>query len=120
MSCGVGRRCGSDLVLLWLWCRLAATALIQPLAWNFHMTWVRPQSEKKPPKHWKLGLVFPWPRRGAALGGEMGSAQAWAFEAPALATPSSGVIGPWGQEATPTGAAAFLRCIPSSRACRCW
>ena len=23
-----------DLVLLWLWCRLAATALIRPLAWE--------------------------------------------------------------------------------------
>ena len=23
-----------DLVLLWLWCRLAAVALIQPLAWE--------------------------------------------------------------------------------------
>ena len=23
-----------DLALLWLWCRLAATALIQPLAWE--------------------------------------------------------------------------------------
>ena len=34
MSCGVGRRCGLDLVLLWLWCRLAATALIRPLAWE--------------------------------------------------------------------------------------
>ena len=34
MSCGVGRRCGSDLVLLWLWCRLAATAPIGPLAWE--------------------------------------------------------------------------------------
>ena len=34
MSCGVGRRCGSDLVLLWLWCRPAATAPIQPLAWE--------------------------------------------------------------------------------------
>ena len=32
MSCGVGRRCGSDLALLWLWCRPAATAPIQPLA----------------------------------------------------------------------------------------
>ena len=32
MSCGVGRRRCSDLVLLWLW--LAATALIQPLAWE--------------------------------------------------------------------------------------
>ena len=34
MSCGVGHRHGSDLVLLWLWCRLAAVALIKPLAWE--------------------------------------------------------------------------------------
>ena len=34
-SCGVGRRRGSDLVLLWLWCsRLAAVAPIRPLAWE--------------------------------------------------------------------------------------
>ena len=33
-NCDVGRRCGSDLVLLWLWCRPAATALIRPLAWE--------------------------------------------------------------------------------------
>ena len=34
MSCGVGLRHGSDLVLLWLWRRPAAAALIQPLAWE--------------------------------------------------------------------------------------
>ena len=34
MSCGVGRECGSDLVLQWLWCRPAAVALIRPLAWE--------------------------------------------------------------------------------------
>ena len=34
LSCGVGCRCGSDLALLWLWCRLAATAPIRPLAWE--------------------------------------------------------------------------------------
>ena len=34
MSCGVGRRCGSDLALLWLWCSLAAVAPIRPLAWE--------------------------------------------------------------------------------------
>ena len=28
LSCGVGHRCDSDAVLLWLWCRLAAAALI--------------------------------------------------------------------------------------------
>ena len=34
MSCGVGRRCGSDLVLLRLWSSLGATAPIRPLAWE--------------------------------------------------------------------------------------
>ena len=34
VSYGVGRRYGLDPVLLWLWCRLAATALIRPLAWE--------------------------------------------------------------------------------------
>ena len=34
MSCGVGRRLGSDPVLLWLWRRLAAVAPIRPLAWE--------------------------------------------------------------------------------------
>ena len=34
VSCGVGHRHGLDLALLWLWCRLAAIALIQPLAWE--------------------------------------------------------------------------------------
>ena len=32
VSCGVGRRRGSDLVLLWLRCMLAATTLVGPLA----------------------------------------------------------------------------------------
>ena len=32
MSCGVGYRTGSDLVLLWLWHGPAAIALIEPLA----------------------------------------------------------------------------------------
>ena len=34
MSCGVGCRCGSDLALLWLWCRPAVAAPIRPLAWE--------------------------------------------------------------------------------------
>ena len=32
MSCGVGCRCDSNMVVWWWWCRLAAVALIQPLA----------------------------------------------------------------------------------------
>ena len=34
LSYGVGRRCGLDPELLWLWHRLAATAPIRPLAWE--------------------------------------------------------------------------------------
>ena len=34
MSCGVGQRLSLDLVLLWLWRRLAASALIRPLVWE--------------------------------------------------------------------------------------
>ena len=32
--CGVGHRCNSDPMLLWLWYRPAATAVIRPLAWE--------------------------------------------------------------------------------------
>ena len=31
---GIGRRCGSDPKLLWLWYRQAAAALIRPLGWE--------------------------------------------------------------------------------------
>ena len=34
MNCGIGHRRGSDLALLWLWCRPAATAPIQSLDWK--------------------------------------------------------------------------------------
>ena len=34
VSRGVGPRCGLDLALLWLWCRLEAVSSIQPLAWE--------------------------------------------------------------------------------------
>ena len=34
MSCGIGCRRGSDLVLLWLWHTPAATAPMGPLAWK--------------------------------------------------------------------------------------
>ena len=34
MSCGVGFGRGSKPVLLWMWGRLVAVALIDPLAWE--------------------------------------------------------------------------------------
>ena len=42
-----------DLALLWLWRRLAATAAIQPLAWNFHVPQVWPKKAKKKKKRIK-------------------------------------------------------------------
>ena len=52
MSCGVGRRRGSDLALLWLWCRLAATAPIRPLAWEppYAVAAAQEIAKKKKPK----------------------------------------------------------------------
>ena len=34
MSCGVGHRCSSDPMLLWLWYRPESVAPIQSLAWE--------------------------------------------------------------------------------------
>jgi len=34
VRCGVGHKCGLDMALLWLWCRLVATAPIRLLAWE--------------------------------------------------------------------------------------
>ena len=40
VSCGVGRRLGSDPVLLWLWHSSESdAALIRSLAGNLHMPW---------------------------------------------------------------------------------
>ena len=55
MSCGVSDRCGSDLVVLWLWCNPLAAALIRPLAWD------RPYAEgaalKRKKKYANLPLI---------------------------------------------------------------
>ena len=59
MSCGVGRRHGLDLALLWLWHRLAATALIRPLAWELPCaTDVDPKRKKKKKDEKLLHLVL--------------------------------------------------------------
>ena len=51
MNCGVGRRGGWDPDLLWLWCRLAAIALIRSLAWEPpYATGVAPEKGKKKKK----------------------------------------------------------------------
>ena len=48
VSCGVGRRRGSDLASLWLWYRPAAVAPIRPLAWE--LPYAADTSLKKPKK----------------------------------------------------------------------
>ena len=51
MSCGVGRRRGSDPTLLWLWRRPAAATPIQPLAWEPpHATEAAQEKAKRPKK----------------------------------------------------------------------
>ena len=51
VSCGVGHRRGSDLVLLWLWCQMTATAPIGPLAWEPpYATGVAPEKAKNKTK----------------------------------------------------------------------
>ena len=58
VSCGVGRRRGSDPMLVWLWCRLAATAPIQPLAWELAYAegaaLKRKKKERKRKRHVKI------------------------------------------------------------------
>ena len=56
----VGRRCGSDLALLWLWCRLLeATSLITPLAWE--PPYAASVALEKTKKNLQKGIVTPTP-----------------------------------------------------------
>ena len=55
--CGVGHRCGLDPVLLWLWCRSAAAALILPLAWEFPYAMGMPPLPPKKQRHSSL-VIF--------------------------------------------------------------
>ena len=71
VSCGVGHKRSSDLVWLWLWCRLAAIALIWPLVWELpYATGVALKSKKKKRqkkkailsyKEWKAIVLFSHP-----------------------------------------------------------
>ena len=54
MSCGIGRSCGLDPELLWLWYRLAAAAPIQPLAWEPPYA-MRAALNRPPPKKSESG-----------------------------------------------------------------
>ena len=59
MSCGVGRRYGLDLALLWLWSRPAAVATTGPLDWEPpHATDVALKRQKKTQKPKKQKLYY--------------------------------------------------------------
>ena len=62
MSCVVGHRDSLDLALLWLWCRTAATALIQPLAWELpYAMGVALKRKKKKKEYVKVSISLPSP-----------------------------------------------------------
>ena len=77
MSCGVGCRHGSDPALLWLWCRLVATALIRPLAWEppyaagaaQEIAKTQKKKKKEDEMYLDKGLTGAWPmaRRGSTF-----------------------------------------------------
>ena len=71
MCCGVGRRCGSDSELLWLWCRPAAVAQIRPLAWEpaVGVALKRQKKKKKSKESFGVGYkMWPGSERALALG----------------------------------------------------
>ena len=61
MSCGVGLRHGSDLVLLWLWRRPAATAPSRPLAWESPYGPQKTKDKKKKKRNERkwISICFP-------------------------------------------------------------
>ena len=63
MSCGVGHRCGLDLVLLWLWHRSAAVAPIRPLIWEspYAVEADFKKKKKKAKKIFKIKILIPYP-----------------------------------------------------------
>ena len=62
MSCGVGRRHDLDPVWLWLWCRLAAAALIRPLVWEPPYAEGAALGEKKKELEEEGGMGISWRR----------------------------------------------------------
>ena len=64
MSCGEGCRCGSDPELLWLWCRLADTALIGSLAWELPyaagVAQEKAKRQKERERQMPYGVVHVW------------------------------------------------------------
>ena len=57
--CGVDHRRSLDPMLLWLWCRPAAAALVQPLAWELRYAMgTALKTKKKKKKKKKVGIII--------------------------------------------------------------
>ena len=75
MSYGVDHRLGSDPKLLWLWCKPAAAAPIQPLAWKLPYAMgvalkIHKQTNKQTPQKTKNQQNGKERQRGTAKEGE--------------------------------------------------
>ena len=71
LSCGVGFRHSLDPELLWLWCSLASTSPIRPLAWECpYATGMAPNNKQTNKNlHRCSGLrIWPWCCHGCGLG----------------------------------------------------
>ena len=88
MSCGVGRRQGSDPALLWLWRRPVATAPIRALAWELPYAVGAALKKKKKIKNITQGvpIVAQWltnPTRNHEVAGSVPALAQWVDD-PAL------------------------------------
>jgi len=63
VSCGVGHRRSLDPALLWLWCRLAAVALIRLLSWELpYAVGLVPKKQKQNKKNKKYPKNISFPK----------------------------------------------------------
>ena len=77
VSCGVGRRCSSDPMLLCLWLRLAAAALIRPLAWEPpYAAGAKGQKTKKKKNFFFLTMATPSAYGSSQAIGQIGTTNA--------------------------------------------
>ena len=86
MSCGVDHRHSSDPTLQWLWCRLAATTSIRPLAWELPYAMDVTLEKIKKKKKFGVPVVAQWltnPTRNHEVAGSVPALAQWVND-PAL------------------------------------